>query len=270
MIVYSVARSADLEVQSEENNPLVLWSNDAGSYAVAAGTESGGPAANLASDGTYSFCYPTVSSGEYIITFTTTEDVTAVAIAAHNFGTIGATVAVEYNDGGWVDCGAGSVTPTDNQAIMWRFMPNSATSWRLRITGSVSAQPAIAILWAGAELVFPRRFYAGYEPPIRPNNSSAMSNVSMGGQYWGASVVTAGSTTSIEIQHLPPTFIRGADFLSFYDRHKAAGTFFFAWRPMKYGDLFYAWSDGTAMRPRNMGVKDLMSISMPLRFYDDP
>jgi hypothetical protein len=46
--------------------------------------------------------------------------------------------------------------------------------------------------------------------------------------------------------------------------------FFWAWRPTKYGDLFYAWRQGEAIVPTNSGPADFMAFNMGMRLYDQP
>ena len=46
---------------------------------------------------------------------------------------------------------------------------------------------------------------------------------------------------------------------------------FWAWRPGKYGDLFYAQrqAGGGALAPVNSGPRDLMSFDLPMRLFHD-
>ncbi len=273
VIRYQPSRAASLASQGLENNPFALWNNIATTYAVAAGTEDGGPVTNLLTDATAKYCYPTVDgSGDAIITFSVASPITCVAINSHNLGTLGLDVAVEYYTGSaWADCGSGSVTAADDTAIAWRFGPNSATSWRIVISDATGVQPVLANLWAGSELIFPRRFYQGYTSPIRPNIVQTVTNISDGGHYIGSSVVRQGSAPSAaSFTNIAPAFVRGSAFAAFADHFNAGGPLFFAWRPTKYGDLFFGWRSGDAVSPTNSGPSDLMSFALAMRYHHEP
>ena len=115
-----------------------------------------------------------------------------------------------------------------------------------------------------------QRLYQGYTPPIVPTNVLLQSNVSQGGNALGAVVTRRGSSLRADIEHVEPTFIRGADFKGFMRHHNDGKQFFWAWRPTKYDDLFYAWREGDTLAPTNSGPAALMSFTMGLRCYDNP
>ena len=265
VIVYDPARLGALAAQGIADNPLFLFENDAGSFAVPGGTASGGPVENLLTDATSKYCLPIGG----VVTFSTSAPITCAAINAHSF--TGATVAVQYDAGGgtWTDCGAGSVTCTDNTAVMWRFPPNAATNWRLTISGGPS-QPAIANLWAGVEMVMPQRFFRGYAPPIRPNVVETVTNISDGGHYLGSSLKRRGSAPPpAPFDHVPDAFVRGAEFGRFMDHHAGGDPFFFAWRPQTYDDVFFAWRAGDTIQPTN-STPGRRAFQIGMRYHHEP
>ena len=274
-ILIDPTKAATLATAGTSNNPLVFWENDAtaATYSTSVGTEV--EIAALAATGTtYDAWIATPSGGNEAalqVVFSSAQSLDAIAIAAHNIADIGGTVRFEYNDG---VAGAGTwqtadlETPTDNQSIMAYFDAVSSDYWRVRVTG-VTDDVEIAVAFFGTVMQLPQRIYQGYMPPITPTNVILQSNVSQGGNALGALVARRGSSLSAEVTYIEPAFIRGTDFVGFMRHHNDGKQFFWAWRPTKYDDLFYAWREAETIKPTNTGPKDLMSFSMGLRCYDD-
>ena len=76
VIVYDPARLGALAAQGIADNPLFLFENDAGSFAVPGGTASGGPVENLLTDATSKYCLPIGG----VVTFSTSAPITCAAI----------------------------------------------------------------------------------------------------------------------------------------------------------------------------------------------
>lgn len=266
MIITGALRAAQLGALGYLNNPFVLWDDDIATVAATNGTETGGPESNVTDPSTAKYCYPSVSGGEYRLEFTTSGAIRCVGLAAHNL--TGATVDLDYWDGAaWVTLS--SHTPANNDAILWRFDAQNPAKWSINIS-SASEQPALGRLMAGTELVIPRRLYQGYAPPITPTIVQAASNVSDGGHYLGGAAFERGSSVNVGVGNIAPDFIRGASFKSFMTHFNRGNPFFWAWRPNKYGDAFYAWRSGSALVPQNTGPLDLMGFSMAMRLHHDP
>ena len=269
-VLIETAKAAELTAAGTTNNPIVFWNNEATSatYSTTVGTEV--ESAALAATGTtYDAWVCTPATGEAVlqVVFGVAQTLNAIAVAAHNLADVGATVAFEYEASGWQTIG--TETPTDNQAILAYFADVTATDWRLRITGATGSVE-IAVAFLGNVMTLPQRIYQGYAPPLTPNNVILQSNVSQGGNLLGALVSRRGSSLSANIEHLPEAFVRGSDFTGFMQHHNDGKGFFWAWRPTKYDDLFYAWREGAVIAPSNTGPLDLMGFSMGLRCYDNP
>lgn len=271
MINYEPFHLLDLKARGLNNNPLVLWQNKATGPVASNGVQTDGAAANMLSGDTFDFCYPVVSGGGFNISFDTTGDVSCVGIAAHNLGTLGATVRLETSsDGGstWADTGVGAVTLTSDEAILWRLPLQNWNDMRLRVTGIASGQPAIGVLVAGAEIILPQRIFQGYTPPITPTVVDMVPVMSEGGHFLSSVVVSRGSQVQAEITHVPDTFIRSATWLAFQKWANEGGAFFWAWRPNKYGDAFFA-KVVAPITPSNTGPKAYMNIPLRMRLYHD-
>lgn len=269
--------AASLAGTGNANNPLVVYRNaaDNGTLSTTLGTER--ESAALAGTGTTYDSWvvtPTVSGLAQIqLVLPSAQSISFCAVAAHNLGTIGASIRVQYSlDGGsnWVDSGAGPETPEDNQAIAFYFSPVTTTHWRVRIAGAGSNNVEIAIAMFSNPITIEQRLYQGYAPPITPNIVDLQSNVSEGSNLLGAATVRRGSRASASLTDIRPAFLRSISWVEFQNHFNTGGGFFWAWRPTKYGDLFYAWRDGRVIAPENSGPAAFMSFEMGMRFYDQP
>jgi len=267
--------AAALSSAGTSNNPLIAWDNaaDDGTLTTATGTEV--EAAALAgTSSTYDPWIATPDTGTAILqlVLSSPQSLNFVAIAAHNLGDIGADVEIQYsvNSGGtWNDCGSGSVSPSDNQAVGFYFDATIADYWRIRVTNAGSSDVEIGVALFSTAITIGQRIYSGYTPPITQTNVEMASNITEGGHFVNVAAVRAGSSAQASLSHIDPAFLRGATWKAFQRHFNNGGAFFWAWRPTKYGDLFYAWRSGNTIAPTNMGVKDLMSFDMQMRLYDD-
>jgi hypothetical protein len=269
-ILIDSTKAAALAAAGTSNNPLIFWENDAlsATYSTSTGTEVES-AVNAQTGTTYDawICTPGGSGNATLkITFSSAVTLNAMAIAAHNIADIGGLIEFQYFDTSWQDID--SVTPADNQSVMAYFDDITATEWRIRVR-SITEDAEIGVAFAGTVMTLPRRIYQGFASPITPNNVVLQSNVSQGGNLLGNLVARRGSSLDAQLTNIDPAFIRGTDFKGFLKHHNDGNGFFWAWRPTKYGDLFYAWREGETINPINSGPRDLMSFNMGLRCYDD-
>ena len=171
----------------------------------------------------------------------------------------------------WPDAGAGTYTPTDNSPIVFRMVTsgNDAADWRIRITGLTASAPLyVGVAFFGNDVVFPRRFYKDFAPVLAPTEVQLQSNVSVGGNLLGNSVIAQGSTINAQFAHLAPAWVRGTllPFLPHFNKGKG---FFFGWRPNTYPqDAHYCWREGATLRPVNSGPRDFMSLEMQMRAHE--
>lgn len=276
-IVYDPARASQLSLSGEENNPVFLWDNLAtvSNVSSSTGIEPGSSVTSAVTGSTYDRALFTVpsTSADLVVDLGSAQSVGCAAIGAHNLGTLGATVRVQASADGasWVDAGAGIVSPTDNQAIMFRWASSSYRYWRALIGGVTSSDvPSIGVFVLGNEMIVPDRIYQGYTPPITNTMVDLQSNVSEGSNLLGSATVRKGSDASTSFAHLTDTFVRGATWKGFQAHFNEGGGTFWAWRPTKYDDLFYGWRSGSPIVPTNSGPKAYMSADVGMRLYDQP
>lgn len=275
-ILIDATTAAALAAAGTSNNPIVAYDNaaDDGTLSTGIGTEV--EAAALAGTGTtYDAWIATPAGGIATLELVlgVAQSLSFVAITSHNIGTIGASVRVQYSlDSGssWLDSGAGPDTPTDDQAIGFYFDAVSTTHWRVRVFNAGVNDVEIAVALFSSPITIGQRIYQGYAPPITPNVSTLQSNVSEGAHLLGSAVVRQGSRATASLTHIDPVFLRGATWTLFQKHFNNGGGFFWAWRPTKYGDLFYAWRGGATIAPENTGPKAYMGFNMEMRFYDSP
>jgi hypothetical protein len=146
----------------------------------------------------------------------------------------------------------------------------AARYWRFRFTSLTAGDLlSVGVAFMGSEIVIPRRFYQGFSPVLTPTEVELQSNVSVGANLMGSSIVDRGSTVSASFANIPATFIRGTDWLAFQRAFGEGKGFFFGWRPSKYpADVHYCWREGAVIRPTNSGPRDLMSFEFAARAYN--
>ena len=273
MINVSAARLVALMAADEENNPFITQGGRTGTYSTDRGTEVLS-ASYLGTKSTWDMwtATPNVSNvAAAVVDLGTPRALDFAAIAAHNISDLGGTVELQYSSDGssWTDCGAGTATPDDNEAVAWRFEAVTAQYWRIRIT-NITDDVSVGTWLTGSELIIPQRIYQGYTPPIVPTNIEMRSTVSEGGNLISSVAVNRGSSISAEFTHIDDSFVRLGAFQNFMRRYNSGEPVFFGWRPDKYGDLFYVQrGSASAIVPTNSGPAALMSFTLAGRAYHE-
>jgi hypothetical protein len=274
MIYTTTPRAAALLASGEENNPFLAWDNLLAS-ATLSGTAvlTDGARANAVAGTTYDFWLPDVTSSTAIFSadLGTSTALTFAAVVGHNVHDLAGTVRVQSSPDNttWTDV-SDLATPGDGSPIVLRWVSASARYWRFVFGGLTSGDDLYAAaLFMGRETIIPRRLYQGFSPVIVPTEVQLQSNVSVGGNLMGSSVVMEGSTLTADLRNVDPAFIRGAAFKDFMQSFNRGKPFYFSWRPTKYPeDVHYCWRDGAVIRPDNAGPRDFMAFSINARAYD--
>ena len=280
MIIYSAARVTALTSAGQLDNPFVAFDNQAAlASAILAGTATltDGGRSNAVSGTTYDYWLPNVTgtTAQFSVKLVAPITISCVGMVAHNLFTLGGTVILQHStDGGstWTGNNLGStITPTDNGPIVWRVATTGldAADWRLSFAGlAVSAPLFVGVMFFGSDLIFPRRFYRDFAPALTPTEVQLQSNVSVGGNLLGSSIVAQGSTMSASFRNITDTFARGS-LLPFIPHFNAGKGFLFGWRPTTYPqDAHYCWREGATIRPVNSGPQAFMSLEMQMRAYE--
>lgn len=277
MIVIAPARASELVALGQQNNPFFAWDNlGIGKSYGGSATIAGGAAANAFTGSTYDKWRPVTGlvTRSLIVDFVTPITITFAAMAAHNLASVGGNVRVQNSPDNltWTDAGAGLVTPTDNDPIAWRMAAAGTARryWRFLFTlPSTSTEIGVGVFFFGNELIVPRRFYQGFSPVITPTEVQLQSNVSVGNELLGSSVIGRGSNLSTTISNIDASFIRGASWIGFQRHFNDGKGSFFGWRPNKYPqDIHYIWRSGPVIRPNNAGPRDLMQIELEAQVHN--
>ena len=181
-----------------------------------------------------------------------------LGIAAHTLADGLLTVTVQRSDDGmaWTDVVAHE--PTDNGPILFLFEPVAARYWRLLIDGG--SPQHIGVIQLGQVLAMPRPIYGGLAPLALSRATTIQPQRSEQGQFLGRSVIRGGLRGELSWRHLAADWYRTA-----FDPFVAAARvrpFFLAWRPATFSDdVGYVWTQAD-IAPSNMGIRDLMQVSL--------
>jgi len=272
-IITSPGRAATLAASDLSNNPFVTGAPLSGSYSTDGATETEA-AANAATGTTFDPWVATLTgtSAAWEVDLGSALSPSFVGIAAHNIGALGGSVRVRHSDDGttWTVADADAATPTDNQAIGWRLQEGAHRYWQVQAYDMTIADVlSIGVIWLGSEIIIPMRIYQGFASPLTPNQVDLNTNVSQGAHLLGSAYTERGSTFSASFSNIEPDFIRGDDWPAFQRRWNRGEGSFWAWRPAKYGDLFWAWGAGNTIAPSNTGPADLMGFGLSGRVYHE-
>jgi hypothetical protein len=233
--------------------PRIGWRAITGT--ISASTAASGFAASLAATAqTYSAWRATALPATWAIDAGSAQAVDYAAIGAHEIGSNGGTVFVEYLVGStWTQ--AATVTPADDSAILFLFPEVSAQEWRIRITGTTA--PRVGNIRFGKVTTLPRlSTFAPALPITEAEQFTYNVNVSATGEWLGRSVVAAGLQFSVQIEHVAETFAAGewADFRVHCNEGDA--TFYIAPKPAAYPkEVAYAWPTETVRAERALPNK---------------
>lgn len=276
-IAIAAARSATLVAAKEHNNPFAAWDNLAeGQTFGGTATLTDGDAANAFAGTTYDYWLPdvTATTAQLRVTFGSALTMSCAAIVAHNVGTLGASAAVQRSTNGganWSDAGAGTITPADDSPMVWRMIEsgNDAADWRFNFTGLTIGDPLyVGVAFLGPDMVFPDRFHQGFAPVIQPTEVNLQSNVSVGGNLLGSSVIARGSRMAAPLRWVPPAFVRGT-MKGFIPHFNEGRGFVFGWRPSDWPqDVHYCWRDGEPLIPAHSEVRDYMAFTLSMRVFE--
>ncbi len=274
MITTTDARAIDLVDYGHANNPFVAWEN-LGAAATLGGTAvlTGGERANSVTGSTYDKWRPDVTTTDANLSFDfgTATSITFAAVSAHNAFDHGATVALQHSPDNAAWTTVLSNTPADNKPIAFRLSADDGSYryWRFLFSGLTAGDLlSVGVAFMGNDLVITRRLYQGFSPVLTPTEVQLQSNVSVGAHLLGSSVISRGSTLSVDIANVDASFIRSADWLEFQTSFGEGKGFFFGWRPLTYtGDVYYCARDGGVIRPENTGPRDFMNIKFAARVY---
>ena len=242
---------------SYPNYPRIAYQNFVSSATLTASSAATGFAANnLKNPLTWNFWRPSSVTATMEFNLGAVRTVDYCGIAAHNCGTKGNTITLEYWDGdSWVTID--THVPTDDSVILFLFDPILAQVFRLSISGGTA--PTISTVYMGQALVSQRSMYVGHTPITLNQKHVVRPQRSEGGQWLGRSVIRQAAQANIALKHLTAAWVR--TYLEPFIESAVNYPFFFAWRPTEFpAEVGYCWT-GDDIVPQNTGPRDLMSVA---------
>ena len=177
----------------------------------------------------------TTTSGSRTITYTlaANADIDTVCIGAHNLGSSGYSVTVDYS----IDLVTAfasfdtSQNPVDDAAMMFH-LSSSVSVRRLRITVSGTGNIFVGSVYAGIALQMQRPFFAGHAPITLSATTTRYSSMTEGGNFVGEQIRRLGYKTSADWANLENDWYR----FYFQPFVISARTlpFYFAWNLLQY------------------------------------
>lgn len=153
-------------------DPIILYDNRLeDGTPIASSTASGYDVLNLKDFRDYTYwkanntttpCYITVDCGS-------AQDADCLGILKHNFNTISASISVECssdNFSGDTTVALSAFSPSSDLVIFKTFTNQNKRYWRLKINGSLSAAPYMAVLMIGKKLDVPFPLKAPFSPAV--------------------------------------------------------------------------------------------------------
>lgn len=246
------------------NHPRIAYATvTEGNTPTVSSTRSGffaGALSNLLTHESWSPSAP-IATVEY--TFTS-QSIGYVSIPVHDLGTNSVTVTVKYSTGGSYTT-IGSFSPSDDTAILYLFAEVTATNLLLEFSYGGS-DPIISVITAGQVLEMERALYGGHTPITLARSVINRPQMSESGQWIGSSRIRQGFESSASFRNLKADWYR-ANFDAFVAHAMRGKPFVFAWNPDEWpGEVAYCWASG-AIKPDNMGVRDLMQVSFSMMGY---
>jgi hypothetical protein len=223
---------------------------------------TGNPLLSVTNPLTYERFQPNASATNIVVDAGVPVEVDYVGIAAHTLE--GRTILLQSSTDNSTWTTRLTIVPTGRTDILGLISPITARYWRINITWT--AAPFIGVLYIGKSLAMQREIYGGHTPITLSRSTTILPNVSDTGQWVGRSIIRSGYSSQYDWRHLTASWYR-ANFDPFVE-HARRKPFFIAWRPQQYpAEVVYGWTPGDIV-PVNMGLKDYMSVSLPVEGYD--
>lgn len=211
-------------------------------------TTSNGHKENAYKEGfTHDFWKPGSSGDHWLrVSLGTSARADYMAIAAHDLHNNGGSVKAQYStDGGstWNDA-HNAVTPASSEPLMILFDEQQAADWRLHVSSSGAV--SIGVVHIGAVTKLRVGIQPPWTPPYLARDNRYVNQRSEGGQFVGRSLIAKGAQLSLDLQHVPMSWIRQT--WEPVVREIEQYAFFFAARDLdavgsREREVFYGWMD---------------------------
>lgn len=235
------------------------------SNVIASSEAAGCPASDAVNIFTNEYWRPNVMPATWTVDAGTGVDTDYIGIAAHTLGTSAASVAIEYSTNGvdWTELY--NFAPANNAPIMLIYETITARYWRLSVTGATA--PRIGVVYIGQMLQMQRPIYGGHSPITLSRNTTIYNQLTDAGQFTARSITRQGNSGSYAWKNLTADWYR--QYFDPFVRAARRVPFFIAWRPITFPtEVGFVWTTSD-IKPSNMGVRDLMEVSMEVAGVTD-
>jgi hypothetical protein len=211
---------------------------------------------------------PTSLPVEVSLSWSSLISVSALGFAYINAGTVGAQTMTVFGtnsiSGSGVPATLYSGSVAHNGAVLVSFAQASINVLTVRFSPGTGLR--LATIYPGEALQMPLPIYGGHAP-LKLNQRAEMRGETRG-QLLGRKIIRKQTESEYAFRHLGANFYRAN--LEPVIAYARTAPIMISWRPQQYPDeaQFLVVSDEA--QPQNMGLRDLMSVSMPVRGYAIP
>lgn len=224
------------------------------------GTEgqSGFPLSNIVVEQTFEKYKPATLPAIIFIDAGTLSECNYIGLVGTGIGL----VTVSYSTDNLTYTDITTIDPLENSVSMGLFVPTLARYWRI----TFSEVTTVTNIKLGKALEMERAIYGGHSPLPLSARTVKKGNVSETGQWLGRTVQRRGFATDYSWSNLTARWYR-SDFQPFVE-HAKTGAFYISWNPLEFpNEVGYCWCQND-IQPSNMGVIDLMNVSVSVEGYD--
>jgi hypothetical protein len=257
-------------------SPFVLFNNlfaAPGVIFTASSSAAGFDPASVAAENTYQEWKAGSVSATLTVDLGSAKNLDTVALGANNFGTVGATVQIQYSlDGVSYSTLATSATLVRNWPLaVLSASPVSARYIRFNFDQAPlpSAAVVVGVAYAGLRLDFPGWLGPDFVRPADAITIEGQPSRSLEGHYLGAIIRRKAGRLSPRLSPLSRDWA-DANLAAFRAHYDELRPFFFAPGPAAFpNDLIYAWRGNGAdeLRPMILASGRSVSFSMELDFH---
>lgn len=256
--------------------PFALFRNlfaDPGVSFAASSTAAGFDPSSVAAENTYQEWKAGSTAASLTVDMGSAKSFDTVALAANNFGTVGARVQAQYSLDAvsWITLATSATLARNWPLAVLAASPLSARYIRFNFDQAPlpSAPVTVGVAAAGLRLDFPGWLAPDFTRPADAAVIEAQPSTSLEGHYLGTIIRRKAGRLSPRLSPLPRAWVDAnlPAFRSYYDE---ARPFFFAPGPSAFADdLVYGWRGaGTPeLRPVILSGGRAVSIGLELDFH---
>lgn len=245
------------------NHARILYENELFNYSSVV-PSSGGTASYAINPNTWQrWTFTATGSDSILITLPSNVDVDTICIGAHNL--LGVEIAPFYDadSSGSFTGFTTPKTPSTNDSVM--FHVSSSLSVRrlvLNINGA-TGEKFIGYISAGVSLQMQRPFFSGHTPITDATVTKFYDSWTESGNIIGRSKRSQGQETNADFKNIDDGWYR--NYFQGFEKSALTLPYFFAWNLLEYpDDVGLCFTDTDISAPYS-GVRNLRSISFPMK-----